>query len=122
LPDWPPDLISAHSPPPELLLDVELEVLLLVLEDVLVDVLLDVLEDVLLDVLELVELDELLPPLMLPADAVNVTRSSCEPSSRRSMRSVCEPADKLLNVAGLNVPQPLVWVLFCVVQEPESIL
>jgi hypothetical protein len=77
---------------------------------------------VLLDVLELVELDELDPPLIVPAEAVKLTRSNCAPSSRRSMRSVCEPADKLLNVAGLNVPQPLVWVLFCVVQEPESIL
>jgi hypothetical protein len=90
--------------PPEVLLLVELdvledvlldvlvevleEVLLDVLEDVLLDVLEEVLEDVLLDVLEEVELVELVPPLIVPAEAVKVTRSSCEPSSRRSMRKV----------------------------------
>ena len=56
--------------------------------DVLEDVLLDVLVDVLLDVLDEVELVELEPPLIEPAEAVNVTRSNCAPSSRRSMRKV----------------------------------
>jgi hypothetical protein len=68
----------------EVLLEVELDVLLPVLEEVLELVLVDVL----LEVELLVLLVELEPPLMVPAEAVNVTLSNPAPSSRRSMRSV----------------------------------
>ena len=60
------------------------------------------LEELLLDEDE----DELLvpPPVVIaPAEAVSVTRSSFAPSSRRSMRKVCDPAFKPLNVAGVRL-------------------
>jgi hypothetical protein len=82
----------------ELLLDDELELLLELDELLLDDELLELLED------ELLELEELVPPLNTPAEAVKVTRSSLAPSSRRSIRSVCEPAARLLKVAGVMVP------------------
>jgi hypothetical protein len=82
----------------ELLLDEELEELLdeeeLELEE---------LEELLLDdEEELLEEVELLP-LIEPAEAVRVTRSSLAPSSRLTIRSVCEPAARLLKVAGVIV-------------------
>jgi hypothetical protein len=83
----------------ELLLDDELELLEELDEDELLEELL--LED------ELLELDEELEPeepLIEPADAVKVTRSSLAPSSRRTIRSVCAPAERLLKVAGVTVP------------------
>jgi hypothetical protein len=61
------------------------------------------------DELELEELldEELLleelEPLIVPVETVNITRSSLDPSSRRSTRSVCEPAARLLKVARLSV-------------------
>lgn len=69
-----------RPPPPPLELD-ELELLEL-------ELLLDELELLELDELELELLDEPLPPLICPAEAVNVTRSSPEPSSLRSILSV----------------------------------
>ena len=88
----------------ELLLDDELELLL---EDELLEVMpLEELELLLDD--ELLELDELEVveelPLIEPAEAVRVTRSSRAPSSRRTIRSVCVPAARLLKVAGVMVP------------------
>ena len=80
-----------------------------VLEDELVEELLELdelapLDEELLledELLELVVLDEL--PLIEPAEAVKVTRSSLAPSSRRTIRSVCAPAARLLKVAGVMV-------------------
>jgi hypothetical protein len=68
---------------------------------------------------ELLELE--VAPLIVPAEAVSVTRSSLAPSSRRTILKVCVPADRLLKVAGVIVPYPLVCVLFCVVHAPASI-
>jgi hypothetical protein len=52
---------------------------------------------------ELLELDE--PEALIePAEATRVTLSSLAPSSRRTIRSVCAPADRLLKVAGVTVP------------------
>jgi hypothetical protein len=101
----------------ELLLDDELELLL-------DDEELDELDELLLDDEELLELEELvlLDPLIEPVDAVSVTRSSLEPSSRRCSRKVCEPAARLLKVVRFSVEYPLVCVLFCVTQAPESSL
>jgi hypothetical protein len=108
-----PETLKACRVPPvvELLeeeLDEELELLLLDEEE---------LEELLLEELELEapeledeleELEELEPPeelpLIEPAEAVNVTRSSLAPSSRLSIRSVCAPAARLLKVAGVIVP------------------
>jgi hypothetical protein len=56
------------------------------------------LDDELLELLEVLEL-----PLIDPAEAVSVTRSILEPSSRRRIRSVCEPAARLLKVARFSV-------------------
>lgn len=103
----------SHEPP--LLLELELEELLEELELLLEDELLE------LDELELL-LDEFEPSSIVPADAVNVTASSAAPSSRLSILKVCAPAARLLNVARVNDPQPLVAELFCVFQEPESSL
>jgi hypothetical protein len=76
----------------------ELEELLLELEEL--DELL--LEELLDDELELLELpEELELPLIAPAEAVSVTRSILEPSSLRTILSVCVPAARLLNVAGV---------------------
>lgn len=94
----------SHEPP---LLELELEELLEELELLLEDELL---------------LDEFEPSSIVPADAVNVTASSAAPSSRLSILKVCAPAARLLNVASVNDPQPLVAELFCVLQEPESSL
>jgi hypothetical protein len=76
----------------ELLLDVELEE---------VEPEAPELEDELVELLELVV--ELELPLIVPAEAVRVTRSSLAPSSRLSIRSVCAPAARLLKVAGVIV-------------------
>jgi len=62
------------------------------------------------------------PDEIVPAEAVKVTMSSFAPSSRLKICNVCEPGDRLLNVAGVNVPHPLVDELFCVLHDPESIL
>jgi len=48
--------------------------------------------------------------------------SSFAPSSRLKIRNVCEPADRLLNVVGVNVAHPFVDELFWVLHEVESIL
>jgi len=84
------------------------------------------LDEELLELELLLELDEELLepelPLIEPDDGVSVTRSSFAPSSRRSMYSVWLPLERLLNVVGFSVLQPLVCVLFCVFHEPESIL
>jgi hypothetical protein len=80
----------------ELLEDEELE-----LEELLLDEE-ELLEDELLD--EELELVVELLPLIEPAEAVKVTRSSLAPSSRRRIRSVCAPAARLLKVAGVIVP------------------
>jgi hypothetical protein len=126
-------LISEQLPPPEELLLDELELL----DELLEELLLDELEELLLefeelellleeldDELELLELLDEPPelPLIVPAEAVSVTRSSLDPSSRRRIRSVCEPAARLLKVAGVIVAYPLVAWLFCVTHEPESSL
>jgi hypothetical protein len=82
----------------------ELELLLeeeLLLEPVLEDELDELLDDEELELL--VELVVLELPLIEPAEAVRVTRSSLAPSSRRLMRRVCVPADRLLKVAGVSV-------------------
>jgi hypothetical protein len=74
----------------ELLLEVELPEELLVEElEVLVE--------------ELLEEELLEPSPIEPAEAVRITQSSLEPSSRRTMRSVCAPAARLLKVAGVSV-------------------
>jgi hypothetical protein len=93
----------------ELLLDDELEAPLLeeelelLLDDELAAPLLEEELELLLDD----ELDELLleaPPVeIVPAEAVRVTRSSLEPSSRLLIRSVCAPAARLVKVAGVMV-------------------
>ena len=98
LPELPPVAIGVHVPPPD-----ELELLdededdELELDEVLPDEELELLED------ELELLDEELfePPLIVPAEAVNVTRSSLAPSSRRRIRSVWEPAARPLKVMGV---------------------
>jgi hypothetical protein len=93
--------------------DEELELLLELeeLEDELLELLDELLDEefeLLLDeeLLELLddelELEEL--PLIDPVEAVRVTRSSLEPSSLLRIRSVCEPAARLLKVAGVMVP------------------
>jgi hypothetical protein len=123
LPDWPPVLMSVQLPPPELEL---LELLEEELDELLDEELLLLLDELLLDELdeELLELlDELEPPLLIePVDAVRVTLSSFAPSSRRSIRSVWEPAARPLKAIGAMVPQPLVIVLFWRFQAPESSL
>lgn len=98
-------------PPVELLelLDEELDELLeledeLLLEDELEDEELDELLLEELDELELLELEELVPPLIMPTEAPSNTQSILEPSSRLTIRSVCVPAARLLNVAGVMVP------------------
>jgi hypothetical protein len=86
-----------HAPPPELELLLELDELV---EPVVEPVLL--LEDELELLLELELLEEPeLPPVIVPAEAVRVTRSSLAPSSRRSIRKVCEPAPRLPKIAGV---------------------
>ena len=89
----------------ELLLDEEEELLdeleELLLDEELEEPLVDELEELLDEELEL-EVVELLP-LIEPAEAVRVTRSSRAPSSRLTIRSVCEPAARLLKVAGVRV-------------------
>jgi hypothetical protein len=75
------------------------------LEELVLDEEVELLDEELVEpVVELDELEE--PPLELltnePAEAVRVTRSSREPSSRRLMRSVCVPAARLLKVAGVR--------------------
>lgn len=84
-----------------LLLDEELELeLLLELDELLLE------EDELLED-ELLELDDELldvAPSIVPAEAVSVTRSSLDPSSRLNIRNVCAPAARLLKVAGVMVP------------------
>jgi len=90
-----------------------LEELLLELDELLEDELdeeldeeLELLLDDELELLEDEELEELLldEPEIEPAEAVNVTRSNLAPSSLRSIRKVCEPAARLLKVAGVMVP------------------
>ena len=73
----------------ELLEDDELE-----LDELLLD------EDEELELLEELEVE----PLIEPADAVRVTRSSLAPSSRRTIRSVWLPAAKLVKVTTAIVP------------------
>jgi hypothetical protein len=116
----------------ELLLDEldELEELLEELDDELLE--LEELEELLLDEELEDELDEELlldeelelgaMPLIVPTEAVRVTLSSRAPSSRRTIRSVCKPAARLLKVAMFSVAYPLVAWLFCVTHEPVSIL
>jgi hypothetical protein len=110
--------VCSQSPAP-LVLDAELEELLedeeLLLEDEELEDELELEELLLEDELELLELEELLDeeleleelelvrPLIEPADAVSVTRSIRAPSSRRTIRSVCVPAARLLNIARLRV-------------------
>jgi hypothetical protein len=112
----------------ELLDDVlELDELVMPLLDEELELLLDELVELVEPVVEVVELDELEePPLELPliepAEAVKVTRSSRAPSSRRLMRSVCVPAARLLNAGRFSVPKPVFVVLFCAIQAPPSIL
>ena len=89
------------------------------MEPELEELLLELDDELLLD--ELV-LDPELLPLTEPADGVRVTLSSFEPSSRRCIHRVCEPEETLLKVVGLIVCQPLVELLFCVFQLPESSL
>jgi hypothetical protein len=107
-------------------LDDELELLLdedelLELEELeeLLELLLEELLDEELE-LELLEVPEL-PPID-PAEAVSVTRSILEPSSRRTIRSVCDPAARLLKVTRFSVAYPLVAWLFWLTHEPESSL
>jgi hypothetical protein len=103
---WP-EAFTRNRPLPELLLELVLDDELLLDEDELLE---DELELLLDDELELLleeelELEELvlLEPLIEPADAVSVTRSIRAPSSRRTIRSVCVPAARLLNVASDSV-------------------
>jgi hypothetical protein len=102
-----PPLLLALVLEEDELLDEELEELELLLDEELLELeeLLDdvpELEDELLD--DELELEELeLLPLIVPVEAVRVTRSSLAPSSRRRMRRVCEPAARLLKVAGVIV-------------------
>jgi hypothetical protein len=72
------------------------------LEDELELLLDDELELLLEEELELEEL-VLLEPLIEPVEAVSVTRSSLEPSSRLCIDSVCEPAARLLKVVRFSV-------------------
>jgi hypothetical protein len=94
------------EPDDDELLEDELELLEeleeLLLEDELELLELEELEELLLDE-ELELLDELEPPLIEPTEAVSVTRSSRAPSSLLKIRSVCAPAARLLNVAGVMV-------------------
>jgi hypothetical protein len=85
-------MLPTNFPPlvDELLLDEELELDELLLED-------EELEELLLDD------EELVTPPIEPVEAVSVTRSSRAPSSRRTIRSVCEPPARLLNVARFSV-------------------
>jgi hypothetical protein len=90
----------------ELLELLEDELLEELLEELVLDEEVELLDEELVEpVVELDELEE--PPLELltnePAEAVRVTRSNREPSSRRLMRRVCEPAARLLKVAGVRV-------------------
>ena len=90
--------------PPLLELLDELELLELLLDEELEELEFEApeLEDELVELLELVV--ELELPLIVPAEAVKVTRSSLAPSSRLTIRSVCAPAARLLKVAGVMVP------------------
>ena len=92
-------------------LDEELELDELLLDDEELELLED--EELLLDeeLLELLDDEELLledelelEPLIEPAEAVRVARSSLAPSSRLTIRRVCAPAERLLKVAGVIVP------------------
>jgi 8-oxo-dGTP pyrophosphatase MutT (NUDIX family) len=96
LPELPPVAIVVQLPPPELddellLVEPVVELELLLDEELLDELVEPVVE---LDELELLELDELEllevppPPPIVPADGVNVTRSSREPSSRLLIRNV----------------------------------
>jgi len=105
-PEFPPVAIAVHVPPPELLLDEELledelELLELLLDEELLDEELDEFEPLEDELEELLDEDELLEdelellldeppelPLIEPAEAVSVTRSSRAPSSRLEIRSV----------------------------------
>jgi hypothetical protein len=124
-----PEAFTRNTAPDEvevLVLELELDELLLdeellELDDELLDELLLELDDELLLDEEEELLEELELPLIEPAEAVSVTRSSLDPSSRRTMRSVCVPADRLLKVVSVSVEYPLVCWLFCVTQEPASI-
>jgi hypothetical protein len=72
--------------------------------ELLLDDELEELEELLLDEeLELDEVEEELMPPIEPVEAVSVTRSSLEPSSRRCSRKVCEPAARLLKVVRFSV-------------------
>jgi hypothetical protein len=72
--------------------------------ELLLDDELEELEELLLDEeLELDEVEEELMPPIEPVEAVSVTRSSLEPSSRRWIRNVCEPAAMLLKVVRFSV-------------------
>lgn len=91
-------------------LEDELELEELLLDDELLEELeldeddeLEELEELLLEdeLLEELELDE---PLIIPTEAPSNTQSILEPSSRLTIRSVCVPAARLLNVAGVMVP------------------
>jgi hypothetical protein len=89
----------------ELLLDEELEAPELEEELLLDDELVapELEEELLLDdELELAVV-ELELPLIVPAEAVRVTRSSLAPSSRLRILKVCAPAARLLKVAGVIV-------------------
>jgi hypothetical protein len=107
---WP-EAFTRNTPLPEVEVELLVEELLDVLDvdELLLDEELDELEldapeleDELLEELELdvVELE----PLIEPAEAVKVTRSSLAPSSRLTIRRVCAPAARLLKVAGVIVP------------------
>ena len=107
-PELPPVATGVQLPPPELEL-LELEEL----DELLLDDELELEEDkpeeleLLDDELELLDEELLLdegPPLIVPMEAVSVTLSSLAPSSRLSIRNVCEPAARLLKVAGVIVP------------------
>jgi hypothetical protein len=106
-----PEAFTRNTPAPE----VEVELLVEELEELELDVLEELLLDEDEELLELEELDELLldeellelvvelEPLIEPAEAVSVTRSSRAPSSRRTILKVCVPAARLLKVAGVIV-------------------
>lgn len=98
--------VASKPPLEELALELDDEVQEpLELDELVLDPLPDELELVLDELLEEL-LEELLdePALIVPVEAVSVTRSSFAPSSRRTIRSVCVPAARLLKVAGVIVP------------------
>jgi hypothetical protein len=108
---WP-EAFTRNTPPLEVLepvlLDDDEDVELLLeevelLEDE-VELLLEEVELLEDDEVELELLDELELPLIEPAEAVSVTRSSRAPSSRLTIRSVWLPAARLLKVVGVMVP------------------